>query len=104
MNSEDVSSHDEVTAAVEAQVAQATTVEEARSAIKVAEAVKEAKPNDVVVLAVKGIVVVTILAILGVIGLISQGKQPPDGVIAVASAGVGALSTLLTVRARGDNL
>lgn len=54
------------------------------------------------ILAVKGIILVTVGALLGAIGLISQGKEAPDGLIAVASAGMGALSTLLTVRMRGE--
>lgn len=77
-------------------------VEKVAEAIAIAETAKEAKPNDVVVFAVKGIIFITIGALAGAIGLISQGKEPPDGVIAIASAGMGALSTLLTVRARGE--
>lgn len=85
--------HLEAAALVTAQVAEAITT---------AEAAKEAKPNDVAVLAVKGIIVITAAALAGTIGLLSQGKQAPDGVIAISSAGMGALSTLLTVRARGE--
>ena len=67
-------------------------------------ALQEARPNDVVVIAVKGIILVTLLALLGAVGLILDGGTPPDGVIAIASAGIGSLSTLLTVRSRGDRM
>lgn len=86
----------------EAQAAAAETIHQAAEAVKVAERAKEPRPNQVVVLAVRGIILTTSIALAGTIGLISQGKSPPDGVIAVASAGVGALSTLLTVQARGS--
>ena len=65
-------------------------------------ALREARPNDVVVIAVKGIILTTVLALLGAVGLILDGGTPPDGVIAIASAGIGSLSTLLTVRGMGD--
>lgn len=87
---------------VEVQAAAVETVAQVAEAIAVAEDAKEAKPNDVVVYAVRGIIVITAAALVGTIGLLSQGKQAPDGVIAISSAGMGALSTLLTVRARGD--
>lgn len=80
----------------------AETVAQVADAIAVAEQAKEAKPNDVVVYAVRGIIVITVAALLGAIVLLWKGKEPPDGVIAIASAGMGALSTLLTVRARGE--
>lgn len=78
--------------------AAAATVAQVTEAITVAEAAKEAKPNDVAVLAVKGIILITFGALAGAIALLSQGKDAPDGVIAISSAGMGALSTLLTVR------
>lgn len=86
----------------EAQAAAAETITQAAQAVRVAERAKEPRPNQVVDLAVRGIILTTTVALAGTIGLISQGKNPPDGVIAVASAGVGALSTLLTVQARGS--
>lgn len=78
------------------QVAQAVEVATA------VEAVREPKPNVVVVIAVKGIILVTVLALIGAVVLIFRGQQPPDGVIAIASSGVGSLATLLTVRGMGD--
>lgn len=81
--------HLEAAAAVTAQVTEAITH---------AAAVTEAKPNDVAVLAVKGIIAITFLALGGTIGLLAQGKNAPDGVIAVVGSGIGSLSTLLTVR------
>lgn len=81
--------HLEAAALVTAQVAEAITTTAAAT---------EAKPNDVAVLAVKGIIVITFGALAGTIALLSQGKDAPDGVIAISSAGMGALSTLLTVR------
>lgn len=81
--------HLEAAALVTAQVTEAITT---------AAAVNEAKPNDVAVLAVKGIIAITAVALAGTVGLLSQGKDAPDGVIAISSAGMGALSTLLTVR------
>lgn len=84
------------------QEAVAETVAQVAEAIAVAETAKEAKPNDVVVFAVKGIIIITFSALAGTIALLSQGKSAPDGVIAISSAGMGALSTLLTVRARGE--
>lgn len=89
--------------AQEAQASAAETITAAAQAVRVAERAKEPRPNQVVVLAVKGVIMTTALALGGTIGLIAQGKNPPDGVIAVASAGVGALSTLLTVQARGGS-
>lgn len=86
----------------EVEAVAAETVAQVADAIAVAESAKEAKPNDVVVFAVKGIIGITIAALIGAIVLLWKGKEPPDGVIAIASAGMGALSTLLTVRARGD--
>lgn len=71
-------------------------------AIEKAEAAKEARPNDVAVLAVRGIIVITFAALAGTVALLTQGVAAPDGVIAIASAGMGALSTLLTVRARSE--
>lgn len=76
-------------------------VREVKRAEQIA-SVTEARPNDVVVLAVRGIIILTGFALAGTVGLIGQGKNPPDGLIGVAGAGVGSLSTLLTVRARGD--
>lgn len=67
-------------------------------AVETVAAAKEPKPNVVVVRAVNGIVAITLTALLGAIALIFKGQNPPDGVIAVASGGMGALSTLLTVR------
>lgn len=86
----------------EVHVAAAETVAQVAEAIVAAEDAKEAKPNDVVVFAVKGIILITAGALIGTVALLSQGKEAPDGVIAISSAGMGALSTLLTVRARGD--
>lgn len=76
----------------------AETVAQAVEVAKVVESVREPKPNVVVVIAVRGIIVITILALVGAVVLIFKGQNPPDGVIALASAGMGALSTLLTVR------
>lgn len=86
----------------EAQAVATETIHQAAEAVQKAERAREPRPNQVVDLAVRGIILTTTVALAGTIGLISQGKNPPDGVIAVASAGVGALSTLLTVQARGS--
>lgn len=45
--------------------------------------------------AVVGLIVTAVLALLGVIYLTDGGKEVPEGVIAIGSACVGALSTLL---------
>lgn len=88
-------------ATVEVQAA-ADTLSQAVETAQAVGAFTEARPNDVVVIAVKGIIIVTVLALLGAVGLILDGGTPPDGVIAIASAGVGSLSTLLTVRGLGE--
>lgn len=49
-----------------------------------------------------GLIIVAIIATLGGIGLIAANKTLPDGLIALGSASVGALSTLL-VAPRGDH-
>lgn len=82
----------------EVQSVAAATVAHVAEAITAAEASKEAKPNDVAVIAVKGIILITTGALVGTIVLLFRGVSAPDGVIAIASAGMGALSTLLTVR------
>lgn len=83
--------------------AAADTIHQAVETAAAVGAMAEARPNDVVVLAVKGIIITTVLALLGAVGLILDGGTPPDGVIAIASAGIGSLSTLLTVRGvRGE--
>ncbi len=76
----------------------ADTIAQATEVLEKASAAVEPKPNVVVTLAVKGIITITLGALIGAIVLIFHGEQPPDGVVAIASAGMGALSTLLTVR------
>lgn len=78
--------------------AAAATVAVVSETIATAAAASEAKPNDVAVIAVKGIILITGGALVGTIVLLFRGVSAPDGVIAIASAGMGALSTLLTVR------
>lgn len=46
-------------------------------------------------LAVIGLIIATAIALLGTIVLVWQGKAAPDGVVAIGSAGVGALATML---------
>lgn len=83
--------------------AAAETLQSAAVAVEAAGVTREARPNDVTLVAVRGIIIITVLALLGAIGLILDGGQPPDGVVAIASAGIGSLSTLLTVRGtRGE--
>lgn len=86
----------------EAQAAAAETLSQAVEVVQKVEKAREPRPNQVVDLAVRGIIILTAIALAGTIGLISQGKNPPDGLIGVAGAGIGALSTLLTVQARGS--
>lgn len=85
------------------QAAAAETVIQVTEAITAAEVAKEAKPNDVVVIAVKGIIVLTTGALAGIVGLLAQGRDAPDGLVGLASAGMGALATLLTVRGRRES-
>lgn len=58
---------------------------------------QQAVTQDFAVLrfAVLGLIVSAVLALLGVIYLTDGGKEVPEGVIAIGSACVGALSTLL---------
>lgn len=85
----------EVTAAVE-------TIHQAAAAADVVQSIREPKPNVVVVRAVNGIIMITGIALVGAIALLAQDKSPPDGIIAIASGGSGALATMLTVRGLGD--
>lgn len=50
--------------------------------------------------AVMGIILIAVVAILGDVFLLSTGHAPPAGLIAIGSAGVGALATLLAVRSK----
>jgi len=58
---------------------------------------QQATASDYVVLrlAVIGLIIATCLALLGTVALIYFGKTAPDGVVAIGSAGVGALATML---------
>lgn len=58
---------------------------------------QQATAQDYVVLrlAVVGLIIATVAALLGTIFLIWNGRQAPDGVVAIGSAGVGALATML---------
>lgn len=58
---------------------------------------QQATSQDYVVLrlAVVGLIVATILALAGTVILTWAGKTAPDGVVAIGSAGVGALATML---------
>lgn len=58
---------------------------------------QQAVTQDFTVLrfAVLGLIAAAVLALLGVIYLTDGGKEVPEGVIAIGSACVGALSTLL---------
>lgn len=58
---------------------------------------QQATAQDYVVLrlAVVGLIVATALALIGTVFLIWDGKSAPDGVVAIGSAGVGALATML---------
>lgn len=80
----------------------ADTIAQATATLEKAAAVVEPKPNVVVTLAVKGIITITLGALIGAIVLIWHGQNPPDGIIAISSAGMGALGTLLTVRGLGE--
>lgn len=50
--------------------------------------------------AVVGIIMIAVIAILGDVLLLWNNHSPPAGLIAIGSAGVGALATLLAVRSR----
>ena len=58
---------------------------------------QQATSQDYVVLrmAVVGLIIATVVALLGTLLLIANGKAAPDGVVAIGSAGVGALATML---------
>lgn len=58
---------------------------------------QQATSADYVVLrlAVVGLIVATVFALAGTILLSWYGKAAPDGVVAIGSAGVGALATML---------
>jgi hypothetical protein len=58
---------------------------------------QQATSQDYVVLrlAVVGLIIATVMALIGTIFLTWYGKSPPDGVVAIGSAGVGALATML---------
>lgn len=58
---------------------------------------QQATSQDYVVLrlAVIGLIVATVFALAGTVLLSWYGKAAPDGVVAIGSAGVGALATML---------
>lgn len=58
---------------------------------------QQATSQDYVVLrmAVIGLIMATVVALFGTIFLTWYGKSAPDGVVAIGSAGVGALATML---------
>ena len=58
---------------------------------------QQATSADYVVLrlAVVGLIIATVLALAGTVFLIWSGRSAPDGVVAIGSAGVGALATML---------
>lgn len=47
---------------------------------------------------------ITLATILGIVGLLFRSTEPPDGLIAVAASGVGALATLLTTGRTANSL
>lgn len=58
---------------------------------------QQATSADYVVLrlAVVGLIIATVFALVGTVLLSWYGKAAPDGVVAIGSAGVGALATML---------
>ena len=58
---------------------------------------QQSTAQDYVVLrlAVVGLIIATVLALAGTVFLIWSGRAAPDGVVAIGSAGVGALATML---------
>lgn len=58
---------------------------------------QQATSQDYVVLrlAVVGLIIATVFALVGTILLSWYGKAAPDGIVAIGSAGVGALATML---------
>lgn len=58
---------------------------------------QQATSQDYVVLrlAVIGLIIATVFALAGTVLLSWYGKAAPDGVVAIGSAGVGALATML---------
>jgi hypothetical protein len=58
---------------------------------------QQATAQDYLVLrvAVIGLILATTITLLGAIMLVAAGKQAPEGIIAIGSAGVGALATML---------
>lgn len=58
---------------------------------------QQATSQDYVVLrlAVVGLIIATVFALVGTVLLSWFGKAAPDGVVAIGSAGVGALATML---------
>lgn len=58
---------------------------------------QQATAQDYVVLrlAVAGLILATAIALMGTIALLWTGRDAPDGVVAIGSAGVGALATML---------
>ncbi len=53
-------------------------------------------PSSVLRLAVQWVGALTLTAIVGIGILLGSGKDAPEGLIAIAGGGVGALGTLLT--------
>lgn len=45
--------------------------------------------------AVYGLIVANVIALVGVLVLVGIGKEAPEGIIAIGSASVGALATML---------
>ena len=58
---------------------------------------QQATAQDYIVLrlAVVGLILATVFALAGTVFLIWSGRTAPDGVVAIGSAGVGALATML---------
>lgn len=52
--------------------------------------------QETVRLAIKGVVSLTALSVVGSVALLMMGKTAPDGLVAVAAGGVGALATMLS--------
>lgn len=46
-------------------------------------------------LAVAGLILATLVSLVGVVALAAYGKELPDGIVAIGSASVGALATML---------
>lgn len=53
-------------------------------------------------IAVVGLIIAGSTTVACVTFLIAQGKEAPDGLIAIASAAIGALATLMTTRGGDD--